>query len=177
MNAVEIERKWLVDPENIPYELSGLDSCRIEQHYITFSPAIRIRSINCGEQYIMTVKTHPDGDDSSPLAREEHEFPISAWDYEKLREEAKGVPVCKTRYFHVLPSGLKEEIDVFGGDLSGLVFLEIEFPDLASAEAYPDPDWVTRDVSDDGRYKNSSLAAQGRPSADASEEGARNQRN
>lgn len=173
---MEIERKWLVDPARIPYDLSALESCRIEQHYITFSPAIRIRSINSGEQYVMTVKTHPDSESPSPLARDEHEFPISERDFEQLREEAKGVPVCKTRYFHTLPSGLKEEIDVFGGDLSGLVFLEIEFPDLASAEAYADPDWVMRDVSNDGRYKNSSLAAQGRPSADASEGSACNQR-
>lgn len=159
MTDMEIERKWLVDPKRIPYDLAALDSCRIEQHYITFSPAIRIRSINSGERYIMTVKTHPEGDSESPLARDEHEFPIPARDFEALLADAKGTPICKTRYFHTLPSGLKEEIDVFEGGLEGLAFMEIEFPDLASAKAYENPEWVSADVSDDGRYKNSSLAA------------------
>lgn len=56
------------------------------------------------------------------------------------------------------------EIDVFGGELEGLCYLEMEFPSVAEAESFTAPDWVTREVTRDGRYNNNSLAQYGMPS-------------
>ena len=52
---------------------------------------------------------------------------------------------------------------MFSGALQGLAYLEIEFPDVESAERYPSPAWVKADVTHDVRYKNSSLAQDGMP--------------
>ena len=52
---------------------------------------------------------------------------------------------------------------MFSGALQGLAYLEIEFPDVASAENYPTPGWVLTDVTRDLRFKNSALAQDGMP--------------
>ena len=159
---MEIERKWLIKSENIPYDLASLPCEEMEQAYITFSPTIRIRRINGGQCNVMTIKTSPLSGDGS-LAREEHEFPIPSRDYDALLPLTKGRIIRKKRYIHELSSGLKEEIDVFCGELEGLAYLEIEFPDVESATAYPDPVWVEKDVTYLYEYKNASLAQNGIP--------------
>lgn len=159
---MEIERKWLGSRKNIPYDLSQLDSSFIEQAYLSFYPTIRIRRIN-GNQFILTIKTHPENLDHSGLQREETEIPLTEKEYESLQERVIGKPIQKNRYFHKTEEGLTEEIDVFCNDLDGLVLMEIEFEDVDSALHYPDPAWILRDVTDDYRYKNSSLAKNGLP--------------
>lgn len=157
---MEIERKWLVDPEAIPYDLGTLTALEMEQAYVAFSPVVRIRKINRGEKHILTVKKlTPYG----ALAAGESEHDIDASLYAFLLAQATGNVIVKTRYLHPLPSGLTEEIDVFSGPLQGLAYLEIEFPDLETAKGYPSPDWVKADVTYDRRYKNSTLAQEGIP--------------
>lgn len=160
---MEIERKWLVERERIPYDLAEYASYAIEQAYVSFSPTIRIRKINGGEQYVLTVKTHPENLAHPGLQREEVEVPLSAAEYAALLQKTAGNVVSKTRYVVPLENGWKQEIDIFHGALDGLVCMEIEFPDTDSAEKYPDPAWVTADVTYDFRYKNSSLAEYGKP--------------
>ena len=165
---MEIERKWLVSPENIPYDLSSLSSRHIDQAYISFSPSVRIRSIDYGKKYILTIKkpTPHQG-----IASEEAEIEIDRNTAEFLFSNASGRIISKTRYLHRLPSGLLEEIDVFSGDLQGLAYLEIEFPNLSSARNYPSPCWVSADVTEDLRYKNSSLAENGFPLSSTADSG------
>ncbi|MBQ8075560.1 MAG: CYTH domain-containing protein [Oscillospiraceae bacterium] len=157
---MEIERKWLVEPGAIPYDLSTLTALEIEQAYVSFSPVVRIRKINRGEKHILTVKklTTYGG-----LAAGESEHEIDGELYAFLLKQASGNVIAKTRYLHPLPSGLTEEIDVFSGQLKGLAYLEIEFPDVEQAKQYPSPDWVKADVTYDRRYKNSALALEGIP--------------
>jgi Uncharacterized protein conserved in bacteria len=154
---MEIERKWLVDPAKIPYKLNKLEREEIEQAYISFSPVIRVRSIN-EKIFFLTVKTNP-LEGNGQFSREEHEFPITSEDYSKLLAQSKGRIIRKTRYINPLSSGLKEEIDIFSGDLQGLAYLEIEFPDEQTAENYSSPEWVERDVSNEPGYSNADLAS------------------
>ena len=157
---MEIERKWLVRPEEIPYDLGTLPALEIEQAYVSFSPVVRVRRINRGERHILTVK-RPTA--YGGLANEEAEKDIDAELYDFLLSAASGTVIRKTRYLHALPGGLTEEIDVFSGALQGLAYLEIEFSDVAAAEKYPSPTWVRSDVTHDVRYKNSALAQNGMP--------------
>ena len=159
---MEIERKWLIAKDEIPYPLDTLPCTRIEQQYISFSPTIRIRKINRGEKYIMTVKVKPEKGNQD-LEREEYEFPISEEEYENLLPLVQGKNVVKDRYVNILPSGLHEEIDIFHEELEGLAYLEIEFPDLAAAEEYPNPVWTIRDITSEKCYKNAALAIDGMP--------------
>ena len=157
---MEIERKWLLSLQKIPYDLSELESYSIEQAYISFSPTIRVRSVERGKRYILTVK-HPT--EYGGIALREEETEIDEKTARFLFSNALGRVISKQRYLHPLPTGLTEEIDIFNGDLQGLAYLEIEFKDLISAQKYPSPSWVSADVTDDLRYKNSSLAQYGLP--------------
>ena len=157
---MEIERKWLIHPSDIPYDLNTLRCIFIRQAYVSFSPVVRIRQINNGEKNILTVKrpTVWQG-----LANEESEYEIDAGLAAFLFSCAAGNIITKTRYLNPLPSGLTEEIDLFSGALEGLAYLEIEFPDIELAKSYPTPEWAAADVTEDFRYKNSSLAKYGIP--------------
>ena len=66
-------------------------------------------------------------------------------------------------FFWMITTSFKEEIDIFSGALEGLAYLEIEFPDIESAALYPTPVWAVADVTQDLRFKNSSLAQHGLP--------------
>ena len=160
---MEIERKWLVSAENIPRNLEYTGSYLIEQAYVSFSPTIRIRRINCGEKHILTVKTHPENLEHIGLQREEYEIPLSAAEYSSLLGKTEGNVVHKRRHTFPVGNGLTGELDFFEGELAGLALLEIEFPDTESALAFPDPYWVEADVTYDDRYKNSALAQAGMP--------------
>ena len=72
MKNLEIERKFLVDVNKIPYDLLTLEKKEIEQGYILHNPAIRIRAISNSEYY-MTFKSSTD----NSLVRNEIEFKIS----------------------------------------------------------------------------------------------------
>lgn len=157
---MEIERKWLILPEKIPYDLSSLEKHTIEQAYISFQPVVRIRRLDGGIKHILTVKRPTE---LKGLASLEDELDIDERTYAFLLSCASGSVIFKTRYINPLPSGLKEEIDIFSGEFSGLAYLEIEFPDAASASAYPTPVWAEADVTYDKRYKNASLARNGKP--------------
>lgn len=155
---MEIERKWLVRKEKIPYDLEKLKSEEIEQAYISFSPTIRIRKID-GRRFILTVKSKT----GTTLSREEYETDITEEDYFNLMKKSEGKVISKTRYLNRREDGLPEEIDVFHGELKGLCYMEIEFGDEKTAEEFPSPEWVDRDVSSEKGYSNGDLAKYGMP--------------
>ncbi len=161
---MEIERKWLVEKDQIPYDLTSLPHLELEQVYISFVPSIRVRSmqdVSGAMQYVLTVKGG--AKDAQRLSREEFEMPIEAASYIALCRKAEGSPIRKTRYYVHRADGLTEEIDVFHGSLEGLAYLEIEFESVQQAQAFPSPAWTKWDVTADRRYQNSALARFGAP--------------
>ena len=161
---MEIERKWLIRKESIPFRLDELPNFHVEQQYISFYPSIRIRNIDHGEQYILTVKTRP-ADGSDPvLSHNEYETPITREEYDNLKKLVDGKTIEKRRYLRKEDSGLTLEIDLFEGEFRGLAYLEIEFPNEEEARNFPDPPWVEREVTREKEYKNAALAQCGLPS-------------
>ena len=53
-NNLEIEKKYLVDINDIPFNLHKYKSAKITQAYISKNPSIRIRSLK--EKYILNIK-------------------------------------------------------------------------------------------------------------------------
>ena len=152
----EVERKFLLAEP--PAGLDEHPSKRLEQGYLALDPAgaeVRIRRKD--DETLMTVKT------GMGLIRGEEEFAIDRDRFERLWSLTEGRQVVKTRYFVPLEDGLTAEVDVYDGELDGLVTGEVEFPDADTARAFEAPEWLGRDVTEDPRYANQKLAVDGIP--------------
>lgn len=158
---VEIEKKWLIKEEDIPYDLSKAEKIKIEQTYICFSPEMRVRRINDGESYTFTIKTNITSDG---MTRDETEFEITEAEYNNLISKKEGHTINKTRYQFLDKDNLLA-VDIFSEDLKGLAYLEIEFTNQEEADKYSNPSWVIRDVTSDLNYKNGHLARYGIPNS------------
>lgn len=149
---MEIERKYLIDRDKIPFHPANYPCRRIEQGYLCTKPVVRIRQDQ--EDYILTYKS------KGLMAREEYNLPLTKNAYLHLREKADGRLITKDRY--VIPlspdSPLLIELDFFHGDLEGLILAEVEFPNLLSAESFKAPDWFGEDVTHSSRFHNSNLS-------------------
>jgi adenylate cyclase len=153
----EIERKFLVTGE-LPDDLNRHPSDEISQGYVAIADdgtevRVRVR----GGDHTLTVKSGPS------LTRVEEEIEIDPSRFESLWPLTAGRRIEKRRY--MIPAGdqLSIELDVYGGELDGLVTAEIEFDSTEQAEAFEPPPWIGSDVTGDGSYSNQSLAAHGRP--------------
>jgi adenylate cyclase len=91
--------------------------------------------------------------------RVEEEIEIEGDRFERLWP----LRIEKTRYEIDADGGAVIELDVYTGDLEGLVVAEVEFDSEEAAEAYVAPDWLGTDVTEDLRYKNQRLARDGAP--------------
>jgi len=88
---------------------------------------------------------------------------ISEKEFDNLVKLTDKAPVSKTRYFIPLENSLTAELDIYDGTLSGLFTVEVEFESLEDAVSFTPPEWFGKDVSEDNRYKNSSLYIKGLP--------------
>lgn len=150
---MEIERKFLT--KELPFDITVYPCKEITQAYLSFSPTIRIRQSNA--DYILTVKG------KGHLARKEFELPLSKAEYDRLFLKTEGTPVRKKRYLVPLEDSLTAEVDIYEGELAGLMTTEVEFPSLEMAEGFAAPAWFGRDVSEEKAYKNTSLSRYGMP--------------
>jgi adenylate cyclase len=153
----EIERKFLVTGE-LPDDLDRYPSDEISQGYVAVADdgtEVRVRAR--GGDYTLTVKSGPS------RARVEVEIEIDEGRFESIWPLTAGRRVVKRRY--LIPAGgrLSIELDLYAGELDGLVTAEIEFDSEDQAEAFEPPPWIGSDVTGDGAYSNQSLAAHGRP--------------
>ena len=155
----EIERKWLINKDNIPFDLSKADKFDIKQTYISFSPEIRVRDINNGTQYILTIKSDLSVDG---LSRTENEYYITEEEYNNFLLKKEGNTIYKTRY-QIEENGVIYAVDIFHEQLDGLAYLEVEFENESAAKQFGNPDWVIKDVTNNINYKNGHLARFGIP--------------
>ena len=151
---MEIERKWLIDIDSIPYDLSKLDYLDIEQAYISFNPTIRIRKISNLNEYSLKIKS---SSKDNGLSRQEYEINISEDEYNNLLSKKEGLTLSKTRY-KVKQDKLLFEIDLFHKEYEGLAYMEIEFDSTEQANNYVAPSWVKRELTYDHNFTNAALA-------------------
>ncbi len=149
----EIERKFLV--EKIPEDLSGYQSHKIKQAYVSTDPTIRIRQKD--DLFILTVKG------SGLMKKQEYELDITKEQFDKLWKKTEGAPIEKTRYIIPLNNDLKAELDIYEGSLEGFMNVEVEFSSTKDAILFDPPSWFGKEVTQDYRYRNSNLAKFGIP--------------
>lgn len=150
---MEIERKYLLS-ELPPREILG-PSVPIRQGYIDAGdPEIRVRQK--GSEFFLTIKS------GAGVRRQECEVRIPAATFERLWPLTEGARVEKTRY--TVPHGdVRWEIDEFRDVLAGLYLAEVELASESEAVTPPAFLSIARDVTEDPRYKNKSLATRGSP--------------
>ncbi len=166
--GIEIERKFLIkNIADIPFDVNQYKFRKIEQGYICTDPVIRVRQAD--DKYILTVKGE------GLMSREEHELPLSKESYDMLRDKADGIVITKRRFLIPLidaagdvPDDLSDltlELDIFGGLHQGLIIAEIEFPSEEAANSFVPPEWLSNEVTNDGRYHNSYLSKNPSPAS------------
>ena len=75
-----------------------------------------------------------------------------------------GKRLRKTRHrLAAAPGAAHLVVDVFEGELQGLVLAEAEFDDMESLAAFPAPDFAGREVTEDARYSGGQLVLHGLP--------------
>lgn len=158
----EIERKWLVKREDIPYKLEKkADKFEITQTYLNYSPEIRVRNVS-DKRYVMAIKTGLT--DEQGLTRDERQYDLTKEEYEHLLTKQEGNTIYKTRY-QIKVDNYTYSFDFFHDQLDGLTYMEIEFPTEEEANNFQAPEWLGKDVTNDKNYKNQSLAKNGIPTS------------
>lgn len=153
--AIEIERKFIVDPKRIHLDRSTVFSRELKQGYLGIDPAssVRIRletSIVTGEeQAFLTVKGLSKG-----ASRSEYEYSIPVTDAREMLAICQ-YTLSKTRWY-VLHAEQSWHVDEYHGENAGLITAEIELEDENASVVVPD--WATEEVTGDHSYSNLALA-------------------
>ena len=157
-DCLEIERKFLIRMPDIQWLETAAQAADIVQTYLEkgekgLSGRVRRRSGKNGTVFTHTEKRH-----ISSMRREEYEREISEEEYRQLLllADPKRRPVEKRRY--VLEyRGQNFEIDIypFWNDRA---IMEIELEDECQAVDFPPEIDIIKEVTEDKRYTNSSIA-------------------
>jgi len=151
---MEIERKFLLSK---PPDLEGTESDEISQGYLALGFEGEVRLRRRGKKLVLTAKR------GSGIARDEAEVELDQADFDRLWPLTEGRRLHKRRHL-ITQNELKVEVDVYEGELEGLVVAEIEFPSEEEARAFEPLDWIGEEVTGDERYLNETLATKGAPS-------------
>lgn len=139
----EFELTYLAKAELIP-KLAGSRFKEMLDIYIPASakhPTLRIRK--SGEKYEMTKKEPiKEGDASHQLESTIH---LTKEEFSEL-SMLKGKRVSKNRYLYT-EGNYTYEVDVFQGDLKGLVLVDVEFKSYKEKADFIPPNWVLKDVT------------------------------
>jgi CYTH domain-containing protein len=125
-------------------DLSNCKSKEIIDIYYPLSsrhPTLRLRKN--GDKYEMTKKQPINNNDSS--IQEENTIPLTKEEWENL-SKAQGKKTHKIRYYYPYQSKIAE-IDVFQGDLKGLVLVDIEFNDEKEKNQFKTPDFCLVEIT------------------------------
>ena len=149
----EIERKFLISPENIPISLR--QPIHIEQFYIQIDPEIRFRKEVLGysenRYYYKTEKNKT----TNPSVREENETKIEEDDYYDNMPRKVGQIIQKKRYVIQLLDNYWAYYDNYD---SGLNIIEVEFGDTEVADEWIPPEWFGEEVTGIDEYKGVNIA-------------------
>lgn len=153
--ATEIELEYTYLAKEIPKGLADCPSKLIVDIYYPEAlehPLLRLRQR--GDIYEMTKKENASGTDSS--YKLEHTITLDRDEFEAL-SKAPGRRVAKRRYYYEY-KGLTAEIDVFEGDLKGLVEVDFEFAAREDQLAFKMPDFCLADVTQEAFAAGGMLA-------------------
>ncbi|MEU8919652.1 adenylate cyclase [Kitasatospora sp. NPDC048545] len=156
---LEIERKFRLDAFEPPETAVRQ---HIDQGYIAINDdgtEVRLRRI--GGSHVLGVKR---GKAGASAVRVEVERELGEEEFTELWPATEGARLLKDRYTFD-SAGVTVEVDVYQGELAGLLTVEVEFGSVAEAEAFTPPDWFGAEITGVAAYKNQTLATRGLPQA------------
>lgn len=143
--ATEIERRFLVDPNKLPHNLTNVRLCR--QKYLSLHPCVRVRVDSTLSRAFLTIKS------SGTITRSEFEYEVPIADALEMQQLAVA-EITKIR-FDVDHGGKKWEIDFFL-EPKDLVMAEIELG--SEDEKFDVPPWLLKEVTHDSWFSNVQIA-------------------
>jgi CYTH domain-containing protein len=155
---VERERRWLCG--RLPTELFVATE-QISDLYVT-GARLRLRTARPldGGPAMLRLTRKADVDQHTRLISSiyvpEDEFAL-------LATSLKGVTLTKLRHRLKATADVSMCVDVFQGELVGLVLVEAEFKTLEALHAFPAPSFCGREVTADQRFTGGNLVAAGLP--------------
>lgn len=142
--AVELELTFLA---NALPDLSGMRRTTMEDVYFPgdtgVHPQLRVR--RRGDVHKITKKVRVAAADASQHI--EATIPLTADEYDAL-VDGRTRRILKTRYQCTL-AGHPAEVDVFSGELKGLVLIDFEFDDVAELDTFVAPPICLADVTNE----------------------------
>ncbi len=151
---IEIERKFLL--RSVPATMRYARREPIRQGYLALDGDTEVRVRITPKAAVLTIKA------GRGAVRTEEELTLDKRQADALWELTEGRRVQKTRR-RVRVGDAEVEVDEYGGALDGLVVAEVEFADEAASRSFEPPAWFVRELTDDARYSNRSLASDGMP--------------
>ncbi len=151
----EIERKFLI--KSLPQNLEQYPHENIVQGYLAITEdGTELRLRQKKGRYFQTVKS------GRGKTRFELEVEITKEQFNLLWKATKGKRIEKTRYKIPHEKGTIE-LDVYHGDLDGLLMAEVEFSSEADSNKFIPPKWLGEEITNDPSYKNQNLVLYGIP--------------
>ena len=151
---VEYERRFLVSPHDDWRGLVEPYSKRFEDKYLR-DTRLRLRILTDSDTGRQLIKLNKKFDSSSPYYRTISRILLSPGEY-KLFDGMEGDRLNKTRYYHNY-LGRVFSVDVFEGELEGLVLCETEadgFEELMKAKP---PQYTKQEVTEDEYFTGGNL--------------------
>ncbi len=154
-DGIEIERKFLL--AGVPDTMRLAKREPIRQGYVALDGDTEVRVRITPKKAVLTIKA------GRGAVRAEEELELDKRQGDALYALTEGRRVQKVRRRVRVGDAVVVEVDEYQGALDGLVVAEVEFDDEQAARGFRAPPWFVREVTDDRRYSNRSLASDGIP--------------
>lgn len=161
--TIEIERKFILAEAPPAGRLAP--GVHLRQGYLAQEDTVEVRVRMTPAAATLTVKA------GTGVTRTEVEAEITVEQAEALWPHTVGRRIDKTRSRLTLddPLGSVAEVDIYAGELAGLVVVEVEFNSESDAAAFTAPAWFGRELTGQPGWSNAALARHGRPDRSGAE--------
>lgn len=151
---VEYERRFLVSPDSRWRDHAQPYWKKFDDYYLRRS-RLRLRTLMDSDTGLEFIKLTKKLESSSPYFQSTGSIPLSPYEYDFI-QSLEGDRLTKQRYYH-LYRGLVFSIDVFDGELSGLVLCEVETGGLEELMEIEPPEYAKIEVTEDRFFTGGSL--------------------
>ena len=153
-SRVEYERRFLVSPDTNWRSVVEPYSKRFEDKYLR-NTRLRLRLLTDSDTGRQLIKLNKKFDSASPYFQTVSRILLSPGEYQ-LFNAIEGDQINKIRYYHNY-LGRVFSIDVFEGELEGLVLCETEAGSLEELMKARAPEYTRQEVTEDAFFRGGTL--------------------